>query len=215
MPRPTHPYPPPCSFTSQVNVPDSRKRGREDADTGLYDDRRPQANGSERGSYSRGNYEMDSYDRGGGYDRGGNYDRGGYERGGGHDRNHYIDGGAGGYDEHSSSQRGGYGGGGYVTGGGRFAPTGYMDDGNGILRPPGEAGNRPVPRKVGNCFDWQRGLCKRGEQCKFSHGDHFESGGGVVLPPQPPRSAYQPQQLPPQPPTSAYQPQQWDRRPPH
>ena len=49
-----------------------------------------------------------------------------------------------------------------------------VEVGAGIIRPPGERVNAPPPRRVGNCFDWQRGICKRGENCKFSHGLYFE-----------------------------------------
>ena len=50
----------------------------------------------------------------------------------------------------------------------------YVQVGAGIIRPPGERGNAPPPRKVGNCFDWQRGVCSRGENCRFSHGGPFD-----------------------------------------
>ena len=63
----------------------------------------------------------------------------------------------------------------------------YVEVGAGIIRPPGERGNAPPPRKVGNCFDWQRGICTRGEGCKFSHGEHFDGGSQYSRDPPPPR----------------------------
>ena len=49
------------------------------------------------------------------------------------------------------------------------------DDGNGLLRPPGEAANRPVQRsEAGNCYAFLRGQCRFGDKCKFSHGDSYE-----------------------------------------
>ena len=49
------------------------------------------------------------------------------------------------------------------------------DDGNGLLRPPGEAANRPIGHRVERCYAWARGACHRGDACRFSHGDAFDA----------------------------------------
>ena len=126
-------------------------------------------------------------DRGGGGGYGGGY--GGYGGGGGAGAG--AGGGGGGYGEVGPP---GYGGrDGYGQDYTRALPppppgrSTYVEVGAGIIRPPGERGNAPPPRKVGNCFDWQRGICTRGEGCKFSHGEHFDGGSQYSRDPPPPR----------------------------
>ncbi len=108
---------------------------------------------------------FDDRGRGGYGDRRGGYDdrRGGYgDRRGGYDdrRGGYDDRGRGGYDD----RRGGYD---DRRGGYDDRRGGYDDRGRGGFAPRG--GNRA-------CFDFQKGNCKFGSSCKFSHEASSSSG---------------------------------------
>jgi len=56
-------------------------------------------------------------------------------------------------------------------------PGGYDDLGEYGRGPPASEG--PTARKVGNCFDWQRGMCSRGDNCKFAHGPSSNESAGA------------------------------------
>jgi len=115
------------------------KRAREDDRYG-YDDRSgPQPRRDEYRGEPAPSGHMDQYADRGGYDRGG-YDRSGYD-----------DRGYGAPDRYGGDRGGGYGRAPYDR-----AP--YADREQG-----------PISKKVGTCFDWQRGQCMRGDMCKFSH----------------------------------------------
>lgn len=57
---------------------------------------------------------------------------------------------------------------------------GYDDRGGDGYGYRGPSSQGPPAKKVGNCFDWQRGMCSRGDNCKFQHGppNFAERDGG-------------------------------------
>jgi len=130
------------------------KRAREDDRYGNSDRGGQQPRRDEYRGEPAPSGRPDQYGDRGGYqaqyaDRGGGYDRGGYDRGG-----------YGVPDRYGGDHGVGYGRAPYDR-----AP--YPDREQG-----------PVSKKVGTCFDWQRGQCMRGDMCKFAHPPDQAPNGG-------------------------------------
>lgn len=167
----------------------------------------------DRGGYpsDRGGYERDrGYDRGdrGGYDRG--FDRGGYpgDRGyererGGYPRERSYDRGyndrtgpryperdsgfierGGGYDRGHGPERG-YDRGSYPPGGDRN--YGYENSERGGYNDRGYQRGPTGPPSKGVCFQWQKGDCRFGSSCRYSHDT---PPGGVSAPDYSARGGY-------------------------